>query len=188
MTIEQMTEKLHSHLEEKRFNHSLLVMEEAVKLAEHYGADIQKARIAGLLHDCAKNYSKDELYSLCDKFGVTLDETAKKEPGLLHAFVGAHLLKGEYGIDDEEIFDAVFYHTIGKCNMPLLTKIIFIADCIEPSRKAPWVDDVRNLVYSDIDKALITQIDNTIKSVLSKGTLLHTNTIDTRNFYIEKTR
>ena len=72
--------------------------------------------------------------------------------------------------------------------MSLLTKIIFIADCIEPMRMAPWVDDIRNEVYDDIDKALIIQLDNTIRSVLKKGTLLHTNTIDTRNFYIEKTR
>lgn len=188
MTIEQMTEKLRNTLEEKRFNHSINVMEEAVRIAKHYGADVEKARIAGLLHDCAKNYPKEELYAMCDKFGIHLNETAKKEAGLIHGFVGAYLLKDEYGIDDEEIFDAVYYHTIGKPDMPLLTKIIFIADCTEPSRKADWVDDIRNNVCVDIDKALIIQLDNTIKSVLKKGTLLHTNTVDTRNFYIEQKR
>ncbi len=188
MTIEQMTDKLRHTLEEKRFNHSINVMEEAVKLAQCHGADVEKARIAGLLHDCAKNYPKDELYNLCDKYGIHLDDTAKKEAGLLHGFVGAHLLKEKYGVDDDEIFDAVYYHTIGKPDMPLLTKIIFIADCIEPMRSAPWVDDIRDAVYTDIDKALIIQLDNTIRSVLKKGTLLHTNTVDTRNFYIEKTR
>lgn len=188
MTIEQMTEKLRSTLEEKRFNHSVNVMETAVKLAEHHGADIKKARLAGLLHDCAKNYSKEELYNLCNKYGICLDDTSKKEAGLLHGFVGAYLLKDEYGIDDAEIFDAVYYHTIGKPDMSLLTKIIFIADCIEPMRTAPWVDDIRQVVYDDIDKALIIQLDSTIRCVLKKGTLLHTNTVDTRNFYIEKTR
>lgn len=188
MTIEQMTQKLRNTLEEKRFNHSINVMDTAVKLAECHGADVEKARIAGLLHDCAKNYPKEELYSLCDKYGIYLDATAKKEAGLLHGFVGAYLLKEEYGVDDEEIFDAVYYHTIGKPDMPLLTKIIFIADCIEPMRKAPWVDEIRDAVYTDIDTALIIQLDNTIRCVLKKGTLLHTNTVDTRNFYIEKTR
>jgi len=188
MNIEQMTEKLKSVLKEDRFEHSILVMEEAVKLAQHYGADVEKARISGLLHDCAKNYCAEQLYQICDKFGVVLDYTAKNEPGLLHAFAGAHILKSEYGIDDEEIFDAVFYHTVGKPDMSLLTKIIFIADCTEPSRKAPWVDEVRSVVYQDIDAALIIQLDNTIKNVLRKGTLLHTNTIDTRNFYIGKAR
>ncbi len=188
MTIEQMTDKLRNTLEEKRFNHSVNVMETAVKLAECHGADVEKARIAGLLHDCAKNYSKDDMYGLCDKYAIDLDDVSKKEFGLLHGFVGANILKDEYGIDDIEIFDAVYYHTIGKPDMPLLTKIIFIADCVEPMRTAPWVDDIRNEVYNDIDKALIIQLDNTIRSVLKKGTLLHTNTIDTRNFYIEKTR
>jgi len=90
--------------------------------------------------------------------------------------------------DDDEIYDAVFYHTVGKPDMPILTKIIFIADCIEPSRTSRWVDDVRAVVYKDIDAALIIQLDNTIKCVLKKGTLLHTNTINTRNFYVERAR
>lgn len=188
MTIEQMTDKLRAVLEPRRFRHSLNVMETAVKLAEHHGADVEKARLAGLLHDCAKNYPTSELYALCEKFGIPLDETEKKEAGLIHGLVGAHLLKPEYGVDDCEIFDAVYYHTIGKPNMPLLTKIIFIADCIEPLRSAPWVDDIRAAVYDDIDKALIIQLDNTIRCVLQKGTLLHTSTVVTRNFYIEQTR
>ncbi len=188
MNIEQMREKLRITLEERRFEHSLKVMDSAVKLAECHGADVEKARVAGLLHDCAKNLPKEELYALCTQYGVALDNVAQREAGLLHAFVGAHLLKSEYGVDDAEIFDAVYYHTVGKPDMPLLTKIIFIADCIEPSRTAPWVDEVRNEVYKDIDRALIIQLDNTIRSVLKKGTLLHTGTIDTRNFYIEKTR
>ncbi len=186
MTTEQMTEKLQKTLEPKRFAHSIGVMETAVKLAECHGADVEKARIAGLLHDCAKNYPKDELYAMCAQFGVELDEISAKEPGLLHGFVGAHILKDEYGVEDGEIFDAVYYHTIGKPDMPLLTKIIFIADCIEPMRKAPWVQEIRDRVYTDIDKALIIQLDNTIRCVLKKGTLLHTNTVDTRNFYIKK--
>lgn len=188
MTIEQMTEKLGKVLEPRRFQHSINVMKEAVKLAQHHGADVEKAQIAGLLHDCAKNYPQSELYDLCVSFGVPLDSTTRKEAGLIHGFVGAHLLKPEYGIDDDEIFDAVYYHTIGKPDMPLLTKIIFIADCIEPMRTAPWVDEIRKTVYDDIDKALIIQLDNTIRCVLQKGTLLHTSTVVTRNFYIEQTR
>lgn len=188
MNIEQMTEKLRNTLEKKRFEHSLLVMESAVKLAEHYGADVEKARIAGLLHDCAKNYPIDELYAICDRYGIFLDEITRNEPGLLHAYAGACILKDEYGIDDEEIYDAVFYHTVGKPDMSPITKIIFIADCIEPGRGAGWADEVRNAVFEDMDKALIIQLDNTIRSVLKKGTLLHTNTINTRNFYIQKSR
>ena len=188
MTIEQMTEKLRNNVEKRRFEHSVSVMEEAVRLAKHYGADVEKARIAGLLHDCAKNFPKEKLYALCDEYNVKLDDISKQEVKLLHGFVGANILKSEYGVDDEEIFDAVYYHTIGKPDMSLLTKIIFIADCIEPTRESNWADQVRDVVYDDIDKALIVQLDNTIKCVLAKGTMLHTNTVNTRNFYIENTR
>lgn len=188
MNIEQMTDKLKSILHPDRFNHSLCVMDSAVSLAERWGADVEKARIAGLLHDCAKNYTHDELYGICDKYGIILDDVTKNEPGLLHPIAGACILKDEYGIDDGEIYDAVYYHTVGKPNMPLLTKIIFIADCIEPSRESGWADEVRAVVYDDIDRALLIQLDNTIKSVLKKGTLLHTNTINTRNFYVGQAR
>lgn len=188
MNIEQMTDKLKGILIPERFNHSICVMESAVLLAERYGADVEKARIAGLLHDCAKNYSHDELYDICDRYGIILDDVTRNEPGLLHPIAGACILKDEYGVDDGEIYDAVYYHTVGKPDMPLLTKIIFIADCIEPSRESGWADEVRAVVYDDIDKALLIQLDNTIKSVLKKGTLLHTNTVNTRNFYVKQAR
>lgn len=188
MTIEQMTQKLESVLKKERFEHSICVMNSAVELAVRYNADVEKARIAGLLHDCAKNLPTEVLYEICRKNAFELDEVTKNEPGLLHAFAGAYILNEQYGVDDKEIFDAVFYHTVGKPDMALLTKIIFIADCIEPSRKADWVDRVRSVVFDDIDAALIIQLDNTIQSVLKKGTLLHTNTIDTRNFYIKNAR
>ena len=188
MNTEQMIEKLRNTLEKKRFEHSINVMNSAVELAKRHGADVEKTQIAGLLHDCAKNYSADMLTSICEKSGVYLDDVTKNEPGLLHAYAGACILKDEYGVDDDEIYDAVFYHTVGKPDMSLITKIIFIADCIEPGREAGWADEVRKVVFDDIDKALIIQLDNTIRNVLRKGTLLHTNTINTRNFYIQKAR
>lgn len=96
------------------------------------------------------------------------------------------MAKREYGIDDEEIYDAIYYHTMGKPDMSLLTKIIYIADGIEENRHYDGVDRIRSLAEEDLDKALILQIDYTIKSVISKGGLLHTNTIDTRNWYLSK--
>ena len=186
MTIDQMTAKLKGSLLEKRFIHSLGVMECAKRLAQLYGADIEKAAVAGLLHDCAKNYSKDDMFALCEKYGIELDEVMKKSSGLIHGLLGAEVAKREYGIDDGDIYDAIYYHTVGKPDMSLLTQIIYIADGIEVNRHYDGVDRIRSLAEEDLDKALILQIDYTIKSVISKGGLLHTNTIDTRNWYLAK--
>ena len=117
-----------------------------------------------------------------------LDDIMKKSTGLIHGLLGAEVAKRDYGIDDEEIYDAIYYHTVGKPNMSLLTQIIYIADGIEPLRHYDGVDRIRELSQENLDKALILQIDYTIKSVLSKGGLLHTNTVDTRNYYLEKIR
>ncbi len=187
LTIENIIENLKNTLEEDRFNHSIGVMEMAVKLAEIHGVDVKKAELAGLLHDCAKNIPYDEMYKMCENYGIELDEVTMKQPGLVHAFLGAYIAKRDYGVDDE-IYDAIYYHTVGKPDMGLLTKIIYISDSIEVNRDYDGVEDLRNLAYEDLDRALVMQIDNTIRSVLKKQTLLHTNTIDTRNYYLERTK
>ena len=188
MTIDEMTTKLKASLLEKRFIHSLGVMECAVELAKRYGADENKAAVAGLLHDCAKNYSKEDMYALCEQYGIPLDDVMKNSSGLIHGLLGAEVAKHEYGVEDDEIYDAIYYHTVGKPDMSLLTQIIYIADGIEANRHYDGVDRIRSLAEEDLDRALILQIDYTIKSVISKGGLLHTNTIDTRNWYLEKLR
>lgn len=188
MTIDQMKEKLKSNLLEKRYNHSLGVMDTAVALARMYGADKYKAAVAGLLHDCAKNYSKEDMCTLCSEYNIQLDEIMSKSTGLIHGLLGAEIAKREYGVDDDEIYDAIYYHTVGKPAMSLLTQIIYIADGIEPLRHYDGVDRIRELAEESLDRALILQIDYTIKSVISKGGLLHINTVDTRNYYLEKIR
>lgn len=188
MTIDEIRAKLKIALTEKRFNHSLGVMQSAVELARHYGADVHKTAVAALLHDCAKNYATSEMFELCERYNVELDETSKASPGLIHGFLGAVIADKYYGVSDPEIYDAIYYHTIGKPDMSLLTKIIYIADGIEPGRTYEGVERIREMVFDDIDRALILQIDYTIHSVINRGGLLHTNTIDTRNFYLRKIR
>lgn len=185
MTIDEMRDKLQLALTEKRFNHSLGVMQTAVGLARHYGADVTKTAVAALLHDCAKNYSKSEMFDLCDRYGVELDEISRSSTGLIHGFLGAVIAEKYYGVSDPEIYDAIYYHTIGKPDMSLITKIVYIADGIEPNRNYDGVDRIREVVYEDIDRALLLQIDSTLRSVISKGGLIHSNTIDTRNFYLK---
>ena len=188
MTIDQMREKLKLVLTEKRFNHSIGVMQTAVSLARHYGANVEKTAVAALLHDCAKNYSKSEMLELCKEFNVELDFISKESTGLIHGFLGAVIADKYYGVQDAEIFDAIYYHTVGKPDMSLITKIIYIADGIEPNRDYEGVERIRETAFEDIDRALILQIDSTLKSVISRGALIHPNTIDTRNFYLKKLR
>ena len=188
MTIDEMREKLKSVLSEKRFKHSIGVMETAVKMAKHYGANPEKTAIAGLLHDCAKEFSKEEFFGLCEKYNIFIDPVSRENSGLLHGFVGAEIARECYGVDDDEIYDAIYFHTVGKPDMSLMTKIIYIADVIEPGRTFEGVQGIRDLLFEDIDKALVFQIDGTLRSLISKGVMIHTNTIDTRNFYLKKVR
>lgn len=188
MTIEQMHEKLRTVLTEKRYNHSIGVMNTAMEMASFYGADVEKTQVAALLHDCAKNYSSSEMFELCERYNVVLDDITRSSRGLIHGFLGAEIAQKYYGVTDPEIYDAIYYHTIGKPDMGIITKIIYIADGIEPARNYDGVDRIRDMVYKDIDRALVLQIDYTIHSVINKGGLLHTNTIDTRNFYLKKIR
>ena len=122
-------------LSEKRYTHSLGVADEAKKLAERYNADVNKAYIAGLVHDVAKEVKPDEARELLrDKFGIYLDSVTYNVPKLLHAHLGACFAQTEFGIYDAEILDAIKYHTTAKADMSILTKIIYIADYIEPNR------------------------------------------------------
>jgi len=186
MTIDQMREKLKIALTEKRYNHSIGVMQTAVELAHHYGADVHKTAVAALLHDCAKNYSTAEMFELCERFNIKIDETSKASPGLIHGFLGAVIASKYYGVDDPEIYDAIYYHTIGKADMPLLTKIIYLADGIEPLRTYEGVKEIRLVSEKNIDKAVLMYTNATIRHVINRGFLLHPAAVETRNFYIQK--
>lgn len=184
MTQEQMIAKLETMLEPDRLKHSLGVRDMAVKLAEHYGCDVEKAEIAGILHDCAKDIPKDEAINRCAMAGIKLKDICFVEKGLAHAYLGAHLAKTEFGIEDKEILDAIYYHTTGHDNMPLLTKIIYIADMIEPGRTILGVEQMREMAFADLDAALMSMMDATIRHILNKGCMLDCDTIAARNYLI----
>lgn len=188
MTEREMTEKLQTMIDEKRFIHSLGVRDTAVLLAEHYGYDQKKARIAGLLHDCAKNIPKDTALKMSREAGIPLKPVCFVERGLIHAYLGAHIAKTEFGISDQEILDAIYYHTTGHEDMPWLTKIVYLSDLIEPSRKIPNLEKIRALALQDLDEALIQVINSTITHVLGKGSILDVDTVLARNFLVQKKR
>lgn len=184
MPIKNIQLILEEKLTLKRYYHSIGVQKTAVKLAKIYSGPIQKASIAGLVHDCAKDLSDKELLKYAVKFGILLDDVLYHSSKLLHGAVGAELAKTEFGINDEEILNAIKFHTIGKENMSLLEKIIYIADYIEPGRNFKGVELLRKAALSNLDKAVLMAIDNTIRYVLSKEELLHPLTVQARNFLL----
>lgn len=166
-------EELKKLLTPERYAHSIGVMETAVELAEIYGADTEKARIAGLLHDCAKNL--DDIYGRCRDLEVSLDEFELKSPPLVHAKLGAEFAKVHFGITDKEILEAIRWHTIGKPKMTLLEKIVFVADLTEPGRTFPDAEPLRALSRKNLDAALSECIKSTIEINKKRGNPVHPN-------------
>ncbi len=184
--IEKIKEYLKENLSDKRYNHSLGVAEEAMRLAKRYGADIQKAYIAGLVHDCAKEINPSKSVELLkEKYGVFPDEDMVAVPRLLHGLLGSCIAHSEFEIEDEDILDAIRYHTTGKADMGCLTKIIYIADYIEPGRVYPDVDKLRDITYNDIDDGILFSLDYTICDLVKKGIPIHPDTVLCRNFLIK---
>ncbi len=173
-------------MSEYRYTHSLGVRDEAVKLAKIYGADQKKAYLAGLLHDIIKDFTFEQSVELASKYNVILEPIDTVEHKLVHGHIGAYYVKNQLQIDDEEVFDAIYYHTTGKAEMPLLTKIIYIADIIEPNRTYSGVDELRELAYRDIDKAVLLGLKNTITKLTNSGRMLHTATVNAMNYLIWK--
>lgn len=170
-------------LTEKRYVHSLNVANVAIELAKINNVDMQSAEIAALLHDNAKSLSNEELMYYIQKYKIKLDEVDLLSPQILHSYVGAYIAKDNFDIDDD-IFNAIYNHTVGRKNMSMLEKIIFIADLIEEGRNFNGVEELRKLAFKDINKAIIMSCEKTIEYVISKGLLLHLNTIELRNYLI----
>ena len=170
-----------SYLRAKRVRHVLGVEEEAIRLAGKYGADVEKARIAALLHDCTKRLSPEEHYALCGKYGVPLDEVERAAPKLLHAKTGAAIARAVFGADSE-VCDAILYHTTGRANMTVLEKVIYLADYIEPNRGFDGVDALRAAVYEDIDKGLEMGLRMSIVELEERGGPVHRNTREAHEY------
>lgn len=180
-SIDVILAKLKENLSQKRFIHSLGVMNTAVKLAKRFGADIRKSQIAGLIHDCAKDIPLREQLKMAENFGILLDDIEKREMALIHGPLGAFIAQKHFKIQDKDILTAVKKHTTGDVNMTILDKVVFLADYIEPSRNFPGVDVVRRKSYEDIDDAIVCAINSTIYYVMDKGSLLHPKTVNARN-------
>ncbi|HZK33883.1 MAG TPA: bis(5'-nucleosyl)-tetraphosphatase (symmetrical) YqeK [Bacillota bacterium] len=172
---------LRALIDKKRLRHSVNVSKYAGKLAELYGADVKKAELVGMIHDCAKCLPYEKMLELCKGYSYEPDEIAIKSRALLHAPLGAYLAADMFGIKDMEVIKAIRCHTTGKRGMSLLEKVICLADHIEPMRTYPGVDEIRECAQVDINKALLMAFESSIDHVIKKGGLLHPASIDARN-------
>lgn len=183
---EKIQKYLINNLSVKRYEHSLGVANEAVQLAKKYDADAEKAFIAGLVHDCAKEIDADtSVKILKERYGIVPDDDLLFVPRLLHGLLGSCIVRSEFEIDDAEIIDAVRYHTTGKAGMNILTKIIYIADYIEPGRTYPDVDKLRRITYKNIDEGILYSLDYTICDLVNKKISIHPDTVNCRNFLLK---
>lgn len=187
MTRTEIKCKIKQTLSEKRYEHTLGVEYTAACLAMRYGADMEKARLAGLLHDCAKQISTKEKLKACEKYHLSVSEYEQKNPELLHAKLGACFAKELYGVEDKEILSAITWHTTGKPDMSLLDKILYIADYLEPNRdQAENLPEVRSLVFQDLDKCLFRILEDSVGYLASRNCVIDPMTEKTYHFYKEQ--
>lgn len=167
-------------LPERRYMHTLGVVETAKELAEKHGANVEHAEMAAILHDAAKHHDRDDMKNLMQK--EDMDQRLMHfHHELWHAPVGAYLAKVTIGIESQDVLNAIRFHTTGRAKMSLLEKIIYIADYIEPGRKFIGVEKVREVAYEDIDRALSRAVKQSILFLIEKKQRIFPDTLECYN-------
>jgi len=177
--IKEIETDLSYKLSKKRFIHTLGVVNSAMYLAKKYGANIEDAHLAALLHDCAKEIPLLEMRDLVAD--LPCDQDMLHSGALLHGLAGMVLANTQYGVTNPDILEAIRVHTTGKENMSKLDKIIFLADYIEPNRKFPGVNDIRLAAEQSLDVGVLCGFDMTIRHLIDSGDSIYPLTILSRN-------
>ena len=165
----------------ERFNHSVEVSKEAVRLARLYGGDVGKAETAGLLHDICKDTDKSVLLKLFEDNHIALNEQEKRAPKLWHAIAGALFVERELGIKDTDILNAVRYHTTARAGMSLTEKIIYVADFTSPDRSYPGVEKIRQKAGISLEECMREALSFTICDLAGRNMPIHTETVAAYN-------
>lgn len=182
MNYEECKAELEKRLKRSRFLHSVGVADTAAFLAERFGLDVEKARLAGLLHDCAREFSNDDMISEAEKRGIAIGDVERFMPLLLHAPLGARRAEEIYGVKDADILRAIERHTVGASGMTPLDKVIYFADMMEPTRDYPGVEELRRAAREDsLDDMTLEGLSRSISFVVEKGHLIHPDTVIARN-------
>lgn len=181
--MNSVDERVARKLSPKRYQHSVGVAKQAVDLARKNGVSPDQAFVAAMVHDYARELPGEQLLDLARKLGVG-DEISLSYPELLHAPVGAHLIRQDLGIGDPEIIQAVSSHTLGRRKMSTLEQIIYLADMIEPSRSYPGVQELREKAQGGLREGILGALDHTVKYLLEQGKPIHIRTVEARNYLI----
>ncbi len=175
---------LEQRLSPKRFRHSCNVARAARQLAQRYGADVEKAYFAGLMHDICKEMLFEDQKALMLAGDFAPDEAELHSKKLWHGIAGAQMLRTEFGVMDEDILNAVRFHTVGRANMSLLEEIIYIADMISDERDYKGVNKMRKLANENLQEAMLEAIRDSAATVLKKGVMLPQYSIAAYNYYL----
>lgn len=185
--IRKYRKEMEKVLKADRYEHSLGVAYTSAALAMRFGADVQKAMVAGILHDCAKCLSHEEQLKICKKHDLPVTESELKNLKLLHARVGAYLAEHEYGVTDPEILSAIRWHTTGRPEMTKLDKIVFLADIIEPNRRVfPEMGEIREAIFADLDKGLTLTLEYLLEYLKKSGEEIDPTTEETWRYYTDR--
>ncbi len=169
MNLKQAKELVRGRLSDKRYEHTLNVRKMAVKLAKRYGVDEDKAALAALLHDSAKEISKDEMRAIMRAHPELAEGGEERPTPVWHGICAAILARTEWGVEDEAVLSAIACHTAGKPGMSRLDKIVYLADMTSAERDWPGVNKLRRLELKDLDLAMLAALRQTNDFVLSQG-------------------
>ncbi|KAA8756021.1 bis(5'-nucleosyl)-tetraphosphatase (symmetrical) YqeK [Paenibacillus sp. UASWS1643] len=180
LSRDELIQAVSGQMPEKRWKHTLGVMESSVMLAEKYGADPVKADLAAILHDVAKYWPVAEMESVIRDNGLN-QELLQHDKQLWHSEVGAFVAERDYGVVDSEVINAIRWHTSGRVGMSLLDKVVCLADYIEPGRDFPGVDHIREQAERSLEEGLIAGFDSTISLLISQRRVIYPLTMLSRN-------
>lgn len=182
--IGEIHDYLKKNIGESRYIHTLGVVQTAKELARINNESEDKAELAALVHDIAKQMPVPEQIRILKANNIKIDIVTENSPQILHGFVGAILAKSLIGMEDEDVINAIRNHTVARENMSTLEKIIYIADYIEPNRTYPGVEELRKITYNNLNEGVLQGIENTIKFVINRKQLVNISTMEARNYLI----
>jgi predicted HD superfamily hydrolase involved in NAD metabolism len=186
MDEKKIIKRIKNLLGPSRFKHSLRVRDKILHLSRFHNIDTKKAGVAGLLHDVSRYMDRNGLLKFAEKTGMKIDAIERLEPKLLHAQISAYIAKTKFGIKDRQILQAISSHTLGRENMTMLEKIVYVADHVEEGRSHAGAAHARHLAEEDINQAIVAISTSMIKYLIGNGLPVHPMTVKVRNHYLLK--
>lgn len=183
-SVKAIEARVRGLLSDERVEHTLGVVDMAQRLAVRYDCRQDKAGVAALLHDCARDLGREDLLKRILEFGIVVDEIEERNPVLLHAGVGAEMARSDFGVQDADVLNAIRFHTTGRPGMSTLEQVVFLADCIEEAREYTGIEEARGLAFRDLRSACLRALSSTLGYILSQGTLIHPRTLEAYNWML----